>query len=360
MREKIEDFHTKLAFRVKGRMKMKKINVHEAVGSVICHDITQIIPGKVKDAAFKKGHIVREEDIPVLLSLGKEHLYVWEKKEGMLHENEAAERLKNLSAGKGLCFSETKEGKINFIAEADGLLKVHKKLLLELNSMGEIILSTLHNNMPVKKGQKVAGTKIIPLVIEEEKIKKAEEIINKKIIEVLPYRSKKIAIVTTGSEVYSGRIKDAFGPVIKRKVEEFNCQVIGQVIVPDDLEVIKKAIKEWISKGAEMIICTGGMSVDPDDLTPTAIKSIGGELVSYGAPILPGSMFLLAYEKELPILGLPGCVMYNERTVFDLVLPRLLAGEKLTNYDIASYGHGGLCMECDQCRFPNCSFGKGV
>jgi molybdenum cofactor synthesis domain-containing protein len=339
---------------------MKKINVQDAVGSVICHDITQIIPGKVKGVVFKKGHVVREEDIPVLLSVGKEHIYVWEKKEDMLHEDEAAERLKSLTAGEGLSFSEPREGKINFIAKEDGLLKVDKEALLKLNMMGELVVVTLHNNFPVKKGQKVAGTRIIPLVIEEEKIKKAEAFMKDKVIKVLPCNPKKVAIVTTGSEIYHGRIKDAFGPVIRRKVEEFNCEVLGQTVVSDDLEQITAAIKGWMKKGAEMIICTGGMSVDPDDLTPTAIRNTGADLVTYGAPILPGSMLLLAYQGEHTILGLPGCVMYNSRTAFDLVLPRILAGEKLTNEDIAAYGHGGLCMECEVCRFPDCSFGKGV
>jgi molybdenum cofactor synthesis domain-containing protein len=339
---------------------MRQVRVEDAVGSVICHDITQIIPGKVKGVVFKKGHVVREEDIPVLLSVGKQHLYVWEKKEGMLHEDEAAERLKNLTAGEGLEFSQPREGKINFIAKEDGLLKVDKEALLKLNMLGEIVVVTLHNNFPVKKGQKVAGTRIVPLVIEEEKIKKAESLIHEKVIEVLPYKPKKVAIVTTGSEVYYGRIKDAFGPVIRRKVEEFNCEVLGQTIVSDEMEQITSAIKDWMNKGAEMIVCTGGMSVDPDDLTPSAIKNTGAELVTYGAPILPGSMLLLAYNGVMPILGLPGCVMYNSRTAFDLVLPRILAGERLTNEDIAAYGHGGLCMECEVCRFPDCSFGKGV
>jgi molybdenum cofactor synthesis domain-containing protein len=339
---------------------MKKIRTQEAVGAVLYHDITQIIPGKSKGRAFKKGHIIREEDIPVLLSLGKDNIYVWEKTEGMLHENEAATRLMNLTAGEGLVFSEIKEGKIDFIAEADGLLKVDKHALLKLNSLGEMVLVTLHNNMTVKKGQKVAGTRVIPLMIEEEKIVKAEEIIKDKIVKVVPIKPKKVGIVTTGNEVFYGRIKDAFGPVIKRKVEEFGCEVLGQVFMPDDAAQITEAVNSWIAQGAEMVVCTGGMSVDPDDVTPTAIKNTGAELVTYGAPVLPGSMFLLAYKGDTPIMGLPGCVMYNNRTILDLVLPRVLADEKLTKADIAAYGHGGLCMECEVCRFPNCNFGKGV
>lgn len=340
---------------------MKKISIQDAVGSVLCHDITQIIPNIIKDRAFKKGHIIKEEDIPVLLSLGKDHIYVWEKKEGMLHENEAAERITKLTAGKGLAFSEIKEGKINFIADCDGLLKINRELLYKLNSLGEIILVTLHNNYPVKKGKKVAGTRVIPLVIEEEKIKKAEELIGEeKIINVVPYTPMKVGIVTTGNEVYYGRIKDAFGPVIQKKVEEYGCEVLGQTVLPDDENKITNAVEDWIKKGAEMVICTGGMSVDPDDVTPTAIKKTGANIITYGAPVLPGAMFLLAYKGDIPILGLPGCVMYSKRTVFDLMLPRILIKDKIEYKDIASYGHGGLCMECEECRFPDCTFGKGV
>ncbi len=340
---------------------MKIIPVNEAVGSILCHDITQIIPGVVKDIAFKKGHIIKEQDIPLLLSIGKENIYVWEKKEGYLHENDAAERLRALTAGVGLTFSEVKEGKINFIADYPGLLKINTNLLYKLNSLGEIILVTLHNNYPVKKGQKVAGTRVIPLVIEEDKMKKAEELIGlEKIVSILPFIPMKVGIVTTGSEIYHGRIKDAFGPVIRRKVEEYGCQVLGQTIVTDDENMITEAVESWIEQGAEMVICTGGMSVDPDDVTPTAIIKTGAEFITYGAPVLPGAMFLLAYKGEIPIMGLPGCVMYSRTTIFDLVLPRILTKEKLSFADIAAYGHGGLCNECEVCRYPDCAFGKGV
>lgn len=340
---------------------MKKIPVNEAVGSILCHDITQIIPGVVKDIAFKKGHIIKEQDIPLLLSIGKENIYVWEKKEGYLHENDAAERLRLLTAGVGLTFSEVKEGKINFIADYPGLLKINTNLLYQLNSLGEIILVTLHNNYPVKMGQKVAGTRVIPLVIEEDKMKKAEELIGlEKIVSILPFIPMKVGIVTTGSEIYHGRIKDAFGPVIRRKVEEYGCRVLGQTIVTDDENKITEAVESWIEKGAEMVICTGGMSVDPDDVTPTAIIKTGAEFITYGAPVLPGAMFLLAYKGEIPIMGLPGCVMYSRTTIFDLVLPRILTKEKMSFADIAAYGHGGLCNECEVCKYPDCAFGKGV
>jgi len=337
---------------------MKSVKVEDAIGTILCHDITQIIPGEFKGVAFKKGHIVIAEDVKVLLSLGKENIYVWEHEEGTLHENQAAIRLKDLTAGEGLVFSDIKEGKIDFIAAEDGLLKVDKEALLKLNSLEEIMLATMHNNTPVKKGQKVAGTRVIPLVIKEEKIKIAERLIKEKIVKIIPIKGKKIGIVTTGSEVYAGRIKDAFGPMIIKKAEEYGCVVLGQTILPDDVNRITEAINQWISKGAEIVICTGGMSVDPDDVTPAAIKNTGALLITYGAPVLPGAMFLLAYNGETPILGLPGCVMYSKRTVFDLVFPRILAGERLDKHDIAVLGHGGLCMNCTECRFPNCGFGK--
>lgn len=339
---------------------MKVIKTENAVGHVLAHDITKIVPGEFKGVAFSKGHVIKQEDIPILLSLGKEHLYIWEDEEGILHENDAAVRLRDLTAGKGLTFSNIKEGKIEFFAAIDGLLKIDKEKLFTINSLGDIILSTLHNNTVVKKGCKVAATKIIPLTIKEEKIKEAERLISSTIISVLPTEGKKTAIITTGSEVYKGRIKDAFGPLLKNKLEEFGCEVLGQTILPDEPGLIEDTMKLWLKKGAEMILCTGGMSVDADDLTPTGIKNSGAEIVTYGTPVLPGAMLLLGYKDNIPIVGLPGSVIFAKRTVFDLILPRLLSGEKLTKADFAAYGHGGLCMNCDVCSFPNCSFGKGV
>ena len=239
---------------------MKKVNVRDAVGMVLCHDITQIIPGKFKGRAFQKGHIIQEEDIEKLLSCGKEHIYVWEYKEGILHENEAAERLRDIVCGDGIEFgAEIKEGKIDFFAKEDGLLKVNEEELFKINSLGEMMVATIHNNTPVKKGEKLGGTRIIPLVIEEEKIKRAEDLIPTKIMEVKKIHPKKAYMITTGSEVYSGKIQDAFGPAVKRKLEEYNCELVRQVILPDDKEKIKEAIKDALNDGAELVMCTGGM-----------------------------------------------------------------------------------------------------
>lgn len=341
---------------------MKKIETINAVGHILCHDITRIIKDVVKDTAFKKGHIVKEEDIPVLLSLGKAHLYIWEKKEGTLHENEAAEILYDICKNENMKPSEVKEGKIDLIADTDGLFRVDVKRLDEINELEEIMIATRHNNFPVKKGDKLAGTRVIPLVIEEEKLMEAKKIAgDTPLLELLPYKKMKAGIVTTGSEVYYGRIKDTFTSVVVNKLSEYGITVCGHKIVNDESEMIVAAIKDLKANGADLIICTGGMSVDPDDLTPSSIKKSGAEIITYGAPVLPGAMFLLGYfEDDTPIIGLPGCVMYSKATIFDLVLPRIAAGVKVTKKDIARMGNGGLCLGCSPCKYPNCSFGKGV
>lgn len=338
---------------------MKSVDVRDAVGMVLCHDITKIVPGEFKGCAFKKGHIIKKEDIEELLKIGKEHIYVWENKEGMLHENDAAIRLKNLVCGKGLAFSEIKEGKINFIADRDGIVKIDKEKLLEINMLGEIIVATIHNNTPVKKGQVIGGTRVIPLVIKEDKIIEAEKLTKEPFISVKEVKGKKVHMITTGSEVYHGRIEDKFGPAVKKKIEYYGCDLENQVILPDDKDMIVSEIKKALDNGAEMIVCTGGMSVDPDDMTPTAIKECGATIISYGSPVLPGAMFLLGYCNDIPIVGLPGCVMYSKRTVFDLVLPRILSDERLEMRELAKLGHGGFCLDCKVCTFPYCSFGKG-
>lgn len=339
---------------------MKLIKTTEAVGHVLCHDMTQIIPGITKDAVFRKGHVVREEDIPVLLSIGKDNLYVWEKDDTMYHEDEAADILRGLCQNDYMEASSPKEGKVELTAQTDGLFKVDEERLIRLNSLGEMMVATRHGNFPVKKGDKLAGTRIIPLVIEKEKMEAAKKAVGEEpLLALLPYHHKKVGIVTTGNEVFHGRIRDQFGPVIREKLAEFDTEVLGQTIMNDDQEKITEAIQAFLDAGADMVVCTGGMSVDPDDTTPAAIKGTGAEIVSYGAPVLPGAMFLLAYTEDgRPIMGLPGCVMYAKRTIFDLVLPRVMADERVTAQDLAKLGMGGLCLGCPTCIFPNCGFGK--
>lgn len=340
---------------------MKLLPVEEAEGMVLAHDMTEIIPEKHKCAVFKKGHIIKKEDIPRLLNMGKEHIYIMEMEEGYLHENEAAIRMAKAAAGVGIAFSGPSEGKITLTSQYSGLLKVNYKALMHINSVDEIVFATLHTNQFINKNTKIAGTRIIPLVTKEDKIKTIEDICrnNYPIIEVKPLRNLKVGIVTTGNEIFYKRIKDKFGPVIHEKFKKLGCKVVKQVFSKDDADMISECIKMLIKEDVDIITVTGGMSVDPDDVTPKGIKQSGAQIVSYGAPTLPGAMFLLSYIKDVPILGLPGCVMYSRRTIFDLVIPRLLVGERVTKEDIVKLGHGGLCLDCENCIYPNCGFGKG-
>ena len=338
---------------------MKVIKTEDAVGHVLCHDMTQIVPGKYKDARFRKGHIVTEEDIPVLLSMGKENLYVWEMKEGILHENDAADRMCAMCLSDGMTKSEVKEGKIEIRASVEGLFVVDTERLNAINSIDELMIATIHGNTLVKPGDKLCGTRVIPLVIDESKIKQAEEIVaGKPILSVLPLKLKRAGIITTGSEVYHGRIEDSFTPVVKNKLSRVGIETVKHVVLDDGIDGIVAAIDDMRASGVDIIICTGGMSVDPDDNTPGAIKKSGAEIVTYGAPVLPGAMFLLGYFEDMPIMGLPGCVMYAKATIFDMVLPRVAAGIKMTKKDFVKMGEGGLCLGCDDCHFPNCGYGK--
>ncbi len=340
---------------------MKLIKTEDAVGQVLCHDITQIIKGVTKDAVFRKGHIITEEDIPVLLSVGKDNIYIWENDETMMHENDAAEVLCAICKGENMSRGEVKEGKIELAAECDGVLKIDRDKLKAVNSYGQMMIATRHGDFPVKKGDKLAGTRIIPLVIEKEKMEAVKEICGSQpIMNVVPYRPHKVGIVTTGNEVFYGRIQDTFTPVVKEKVESYGAEVIDHKLSNDDNANIESCIRELLDEGCDMILCTGGMSVDPDDKTPLAIRNVCGSVVTYGAPVLPGAMFLLAYygEDNIPVMGLPGCVMYAKRTIFDLVLPRIMTGEMLEKDDFDRIGEGGLCLNCDVCTFPNCGFGK--
>lgn len=339
---------------------MKSIKTSDAEGHVLCHDLTQIIHGVKQEQLFKKGKIITKKDIPVLLSMGKEHLYVWEKQPGMLHENEAALILANACRSEFVIMTEPKEGKIEIIAAIDGLLKIDVERLNRVNAISEMMIATRHTNFVVKKGDLLAGTRIIPLVIQQEKMNKVVEVFdNRSLIEIKPFKEKTAAIIITGNEVFHKRVKDEFGPVIRKKFEEYPVQIVSQQILGDDPDAIKQAILDNVEMGVDMVLCTGGMSVDPDDTTPTAITKTGATMISYGAPVLPGAMFLLAYFNEkIPIIGLPGCVMYSKRTIFDLMLPRLIADDKIDLKNLESLGHGGLCLNCEICTFPNCGFGK--
>ena len=339
---------------------MKLIPTRDAVGHVLCHDMTQIIPGQYKDARFRKGHVVREEDVPVLLRMGKEHLYVWEMIPGMVHEDEAAARLCALCRNEHMEQSAVKEGKLELTAAIDGLFRVDARRLREINLLGDIMIATRHGDTPVRRGDKLCGTRVIPLVIGEEKLARAEAAAGgRPLLELLPWKLKTAAIIATGSEVANGLIEDAFTPVVEKKLAAFGIEAVRKSTPGDGMEAITREILAAKEAGADLILCTGGMSVDPDDRTPGAIKVSGANIAAYGAPVLPGAMFLLGYfEDGTPILGLPGCVMYAGRTIFDLVLPKLAAGVPVTRRDLTSLGEGGLCLGCEVCTYPNCGFGK--
>ncbi|MEF2232376.1 MAG: molybdopterin-binding protein [Pseudodesulfovibrio sp.] len=341
---------------------MKVIDVEDAVGTVLCHDITRIVPGQCKGPGFRRGHVVRQEDIPELRRIGKEHLYVFDLADGYVHEDDAARRIARAAAGPGLTLDEPVEGKITFTAAVDGVVEIDADRLLALNSLGDILFATVHGNQLASRGRKLAGVRVLPLAVPEALILEAERLLGESgpIIRVRPLKPARVGIVVTGSEVYNGLIEDKFGPVVRDKFRSYGCTVLGKRLVSDDQAMTARAIGDFLEDGAECIVVTGGMSVDPDDRTPAAIRAAGAEVVTYGAPIFPGAMFMLARIGDVPVLGLPGCVMYYRASIFDMVVPRLLSGRDVTRDDILALGYGGFCEGCPTCRYPACGFGKGA
>ncbi len=339
---------------------MKKIRVEDAVGTVLAHDMTRIKRGEFKGAAFRKGHIVKPEDIPELLKIGKQYLYVLDLGTDQLHEDDAARRIATAISGPDLEFSEPREGKIGISARYAGLLKINVDALLEINKMDSIIVATLKNNFPCEKGTIIAGTRIIPLTIPTQNIETLESVAKKSfpILSVKPYRSLKVGAVVTGSEVFSGLITDDFGPSIGKKIQDAGCSIVKKIVVPDDEKKISAAVLELKALGCELIITTGGLSVDPDDVTRVGVMGAGAKITFYGSPVLPGAMLMVSDLDGIPVISLPACVFYYKHTVFDLIFPRVLAGETITGDDIAAMGHGGLCMNCEVCHYPVCSFGR--
>ena len=327
---------------------LKVIPVEEAVGLPLAHDITEIVPGKHKGPAFRRGHLIRQEDVAKLLDVGKANIYVMELENDELHEEDAALRLAKAAAGDNLELTGPSEGRINLVAKISGLLKVDADLLCRMNSLGDLMLATLPSNWYVKKGTVVAGTRTIPVVVKEELIQRAEALCKEKpIVTLLPMPPKRVHLVVTGSEVFTGRIKDGFEPVVSRKVGEMGSSVESVKIAPDDPDVIAGHIKDAKRAGADVILVSGGMSVDPDDKSPEGIRRSGAKVETHGFPVLPGSMFLMAYIDQTPVMGLSGCVLHDPFTAFDALLPRLLAGEKITRADIMAMGHGGLQRKHD-------------
>ena len=337
---------------------MKKVKVEDAVGMELCHDVTAMYDG-FKGPAFKRGHVIRPEDVPALLDYGKRMVFVWEETAGELHEEEAAVRLAAMTKLDNAHYTGPSEGKMLLIADERGMFRVDTQLLRAVNEIGDITIATLPDHYPVQPGDRLASMRIVPLVTKEEQIAQAEALCrDRKLLDLRPYQRKNIGVVVTGSEVYHGRIQDKFEPVVREKLTAYPAELLGVTVCDDDLQMIAAAGKRYQELGADLIIFTGGMSVDPDDLTPGAIRKLGAEIICHGVPAQPGNMTLVAYLGETAILGVPGAAISLPTTMFDVLLPQLFTGEKLTKEDLVKLGNGGLCQLCRECHWPNCTFGR--
>jgi hypothetical protein len=337
---------------------LKKVRVEDAVGMTLAHDITEVIPGKKKDAAFRRGRTIEKGDIDRLLDLGKGHIYVTEGDEKEVHEDEAANRMATAAMDNHMKLMPAKEGKVGMVSTVDGLVTINSRLLAEMNRIENVLFTVVPDSYPVKAGDHVAATRIIPLYITEDLLVQAEGIAAKGIIRILPFKPMKVGIVVTGTEVATGRIVDGSGRV-EEKLRGYGLEVIGKKLVIDEVPLIRDAVNEMIEGGAELIVTTGGLSVDPDDLTKEGVEAAGATIVSYGAPVFPGAMFLVAKLKGRYILGAPACVYFNTHTALDVLLPRIMAGRGVTAATIRKMAYGGLCLHCPECHYPNCFFGKG-
>ena len=337
---------------------MKKINVQDAIGMELCHDITEMNDG-FKGVAFKRGHIIREEDIDHMLRIGKQHIFIWEENAGEIHEDDCARRMAAMAPVEGAHYTEPAEGKVLLFADQRGMFRVNTQLLKKIDSIGDITICTLPDHYPVEVGARLASMRIVPLVTKEEQIIEAEQLCAKEpLLRLLPYQHKKIGVIITGSEVYHGRIKDKFEPVVRAKMKQYPSEIVGITICDDDLDMIVGAAKQHLENGADFLIFTGGMSVDPDDLTPTAVRQLGADIITHGVPSQPGNMTLVAYLGEVPILGVPGAAIKLPTTIFDVLLPQVFAGEKITKEELINLADGGLCQMCKVCHWPNCTFGR--
>lgn len=337
---------------------MKKVKVQDAIGMTLCHDITAMVDG-FKGAAFKRGHVITQEDIPKLLDIGKQHVFIWEENAGEIHEEDAARRLSQMTTVDGAHYGSISEGKIQLFADQDGMFRVNKALLASVNRIGDITITTLPDHYPVKAGDRLASMRIVPLVTEERQIAEAEALCaDKQLYDLRPFKPLKVGIIITGSEIYHGRIKDKFERVARAKLAHYPAEILGVHVCDDELDMIVGAGRALLAKGAELLIFSGGMSVDPDDLTPSAIREMGAEIISYGVPSQPGNMTLVAYLDQAALLGVPGAAISRPTTMFDVLLPQIFCGDLLTKDDLIRLGEGGLCQMCDNCHFPNCTFGR--
>jgi formylmethanofuran dehydrogenase subunit E len=342
---------------------LSAIPLEEALGKHLLHDLTQIIPGESKGSVFKKDQVITVGDLCRLQQMGRHHLYVAEKNpvgQEWIHEDEAALAFAGAMAGEGVVFEAApREGKINLAAGRDGLFAVDEERLQIFNFVPGVMCACRHNQTVVSKGRTVAGTRAIPLYLPRSDFHKAMTILaDGPLFEVLPVKPARVGILVTGTEVFLGLVEDRFIPIIQNKVEKFGCEVVRSLIVPDDRQAIGRGVQELLAAGADLVVTTAGLSVDPDDVTRQGLADAGATDLLYGAPILPGAMTLLARIGTVRVIGVPACALYFKRTSFDLLLPRLLAGLELKRRDLARLGHGALCLDCQTCTFPKCPFGR--
>jgi len=341
----------------------KAVPVEQAVGQRALHDMTLIIPGESKGPAFRRGQTIKAGDVCRLQQMGRHHLYVEEENRfgpDWVHEDEAALAFGRAMAGEGVSYTEfPTEGKVNFKAKLDGLFVVEEERLEMFNLLPGVMCATRQGFSVVNNGASVAGSRAIPLFLPRLDFNKAMALLNEgPLLSVIPIRQAKVGILVTGTEVFQGLIKDRFIPIIRDKVEKLGSVVVKSLIVPDDRAAIRDGVKGLLDAGADLLVTTAGLSVDPDDVTRQALMDAGTEDMLYGAPVLPGAMTLIARIGQTQVIGVPACALYFKTTSLDLFLPRLLAGLKITRRDLARMGNGGFCLECKTCTFPKCPFGK--
>lgn len=338
---------------------MKKLRVEDAVGHTICHDMTAILANGFKGVRFPRGHVITASDIPALLDIGKTHVYVWDPQADEVHEDDAARAIAEAIAGENIALAGPAEGKFQLTAQCDGLYCVHTQALRDINAVPDYTVVSRPNHSPVKTGEKLAGARIVPLVTLRANVQSAVSIARQSapVLRVRPYRPLRVGLVITGSEVYHGRIADRFEPLLREKLAPYGAQVLGARKAPDDLHAIGQALDAFLAEGAQLVLLTGGMSVDPDDLTPTAIRQTGAHIVTQGVPMQPGNMLMIAYRDSVTLVGVPGGALHSRTTSLDVFLPRIFVGDTISSGEIARLGEGGFCMGCKECHYPICYFG---
>lgn len=339
---------------------MKKIEVSNAVGMTLCHDITAIFDNGFKGVLFKRGHVIEQNDIDALLEIGKNHIFVWEPGKDEVHEEDAALALSNVICDESIESTLPSEGKITLRSKRKGLFCVNEEGLLKINMTPDYTVACIKNFSVVNVGDALSGVRIVPLVTKRENVDLAVNAAQlfSPVFSVLPFIKLKVGLIITGSEIYYGRIEDKFEPIMRKKLKAFDADFLGAVKCPDDLDIIKKEALNFIEKGADIVLFTGGMSVDPDDLTPTAIRDLSTHFVTQGIPMQPGNMLTIAYRNNVTLVGVPGASLHSKVTSLDVFLPRIFAGLKITKEDTVKCGLDGLCLNCKECHFPNCNFSK--